>query len=295
MDSGSNDSKPEISQPWQDRNGVSMHQTGKDERAERSKRTSPKVREIADVETIGSCGVARGVAKVTTVSSTLLGVWGVIAFEASWLGKEVCGPWRTLLGLTACPASTDARGATGSGAGLFLEADGGESGWFGVVTLSEVTGLESPRVDCVSSLEVSLMETCRKGRVSTSMFTKAREINQGMNQHTCEFSGEGLRRFKILLLANFFTAVLVLVGTLGAAGSEVALLLEADFGEIGWFCITTFFRDGEFLQKRTTGAGGKNLNGEPSSFVGSGPSCCCKEIEQVSKRIIGSCETSYEW
>jgi hypothetical protein len=146
------------------------------------------------------------------------------------------------------------------------------------------------------------------------MFAKVKEIDQCMDQRTCELSGEGLRRFKVFLATTFLTAVLVLVGTreaansgvallleadfgeIGwfgitteAANSEVALLLEADFGEIGWFCITTFFKGGEFLQKRTTGAGGKDSKGEPSSFVGSGPSCCCKETEQVIKRISVSC------
>jgi hypothetical protein len=142
---------------------------------------------------------------------------------------------------------------------------------------------------------------------------KKNEINQGMHRHTCELSGEGLRRFKVFLATTFLTAVLVLVGTEAAdsevallleadfagigwfgitteaANSDVALLLEADFGEIGWFCITTFFKGGEFLQKRTTGAGGKNLKGEPSSFVGSGPSCCCKETGQIIERIAVSC------
>jgi hypothetical protein len=146
------------------------------------------------------------------------------------------------------------------------------------------------------------------------MFTKINEINQGMNQRTCELSGEGLRRLKVFLATTFLTAVLVLVGTrevansevallleadvgeIGwfcitteAVNSEVALLLEADFGEIGWFCITTFFKGGEFLQKRTTGAGGRNSKGEPSSFVGSGPFCCCKETEQDVRRVIVSC------
>jgi hypothetical protein len=134
------------------------------------------------------------------------------------------------------------------------------------------------------------METCKKGElVSTSMFTKINEINQDMNQRTCELSGEGLRRLKVFLATTFLTAVLVLVGTREAVGPEVAWLLEADFGDIGWFCITTFFRGGEFLQKRTTGAGGRNSKGEPSSLVGSGPSCCCKETEQDIKRIIVSC------
>jgi hypothetical protein len=107
---------------------------------------------------------------LATVSSTLLGVWRVITLVASWLGEEVCSPLRALLGPTACPASTDARGATGSGTGLFLEADGGKSGWLCMLVLSESAGLESPRLDCVSSLEVSLMETCKKGRVSKHVY-----------------------------------------------------------------------------------------------------------------------------
>jgi hypothetical protein len=134
--------------------------------AEPSKLTSPEIREIADGETIGSCAVAGGLAKLATVSSTLLGVWRVITLEASWLGEEVCSPLRAFLGLTACPASTDARGATGSGTGLFLEADGGTSGWFCVVVFSESAELEFPRWDGVSSLEVSSMETCKKEKGS---------------------------------------------------------------------------------------------------------------------------------
>jgi hypothetical protein len=129
-----------------------------------------------------------------------------------------------------------------------------------------------------------------------SMFAKMNEINKGMNQRTCELSGEGLRRLKVFLATTFLTAVLVLVGTREVADPEVAWLLEADFGEIGWFCITTFFKGGEFLQKSTTGAGGKNSKGEPSSFVGSGPSCCCQEMEQVIKRSIVSCiKKIYKW
>src|SRR3954469_3245694 len=79
------------------------------------------------------------------------------------------------------------------------------------------------------------------------------------------------------------TFLTVLLRARGAAGPGDTLLLEADFGEIGWLCIMTFFKGGEFLQKRTTGAGGKNSKGEPSSCVGSGPSCCCKETEQGYK------------
>ena len=84
------------------------------------------------------------------------------------------------------------------------------------------------------------------------MVTKVKENNQGVNQRTCELSGEGLRFLTVFLATTFLTAVLVLVGTRGVADPEVALFLEADCGAIGWFCSTTFFRGGEFLQKRTT-------------------------------------------
>src|SRR3954471_9526098 len=133
----------------------------------------------------------------------------------------------------------------------------------------------------------------RKGElVSTNMFARMKEINQGMDHRTCELSGEGLRRLKVFLAATFLTTVLVLVGTREAADPEAAWFLEADLGDIGLFCITTFFKGGEFLQKRTIGAGGRNSKLEPSSFVGSGPSCCCKETEQVIRRII--CELHQE-
>src|SRR3954462_4946324 len=124
------------------------------------------------------------------------------------------------------------------------------------------------------------------GLLSTSMFARIKEINQGMDQCTCELSGEGLRRLKVFLAATFLTTVLVLVGTREAADPEAVWFLEADLGDIGWVCITTFFKGGEFLQKRTTGAGGRNSKLEPSSFVGAGPSCCCKETEQFIKRIM---------
>src|SRR3954465_10756132 len=88
------------------------------------------------------------------------------------------------------------------------------------------------------------------------------------------------------------TFLTVLLRARGAAGPGDTLLLEADLGEIGWLCIMTFFKGGEFLQKRTTGAGGKNSKGEPSLCVGSGPSCCCKEKEWVGRRVI--CELHQE-
>jgi hypothetical protein len=58
---------------------------------------------------------------------------------------------------------------------------------------------------------------------------------------------------------------------------ETHFHLEADFAESDWIRIMTFDRGGESLPKRTTGATGENLKVEPSSFLGSRPSSCCKE------------------
>jgi hypothetical protein len=41
---------------------------------------------------------------------------------------------------------------------------------------------------------------------------------------------------------------------------------------------------GAFLPKRTMGATGENWKVEPSSFLGSGPSSCCKENEWNQRR-----------
>ena len=98
-------------------------------------------------------------------------IWRVITFETSWLDEEVCRPLRVLLELMDCPASADARGATGSGTDLFLEADGGKSGWLCVAVLSESAGFESPLLECVFLLDVSSMETCEKERVSEHKHT----------------------------------------------------------------------------------------------------------------------------
>ena len=101
-------------------------------------------------------------------------IWKLITFEASWLEEGVCCSLRVLLALTFCLAVIEARGATGSGTGLFLEANGGKSGWLCVVIFSEFSGLESPRLDCVSSLELSSVEVYKKGELaSTSMFAEA--------------------------------------------------------------------------------------------------------------------------
>jgi hypothetical protein len=61
---------------------------------------------------------------------------------------------------------------------------------------------------------------------------------------------------------------------------ETHCRLEADFEESGWIRIMTFDGGGAFLPKRATGATGKNLKVEPSSFLGSGPSSCCRENKQ---------------
>ena len=90
-------------------------------------------------------------------------IWKLITFEASWFEEGVCCSLRVLLALTFCLAVIGARGATGSGTGLFLEADDGESGWLCMMIFSEVSGLESSRLDCVSSLEMSSVEVCKQG------------------------------------------------------------------------------------------------------------------------------------
>jgi hypothetical protein len=83
------------------------------------------------------------------------------------------------------------------------------------------------------------VDACRKktGRTDSS---------QGSGQLTCKFSWIGALRFRVFLAATFLTAFLAWVEARGATGPEDALLLGADFGEIGWPCIMTFFRAGEF-------------------------------------------------
>ena len=100
--------------------------------------------------------------KCISMKEELGRIWKLITFEASWFEEGVCYSLRVLLALTFCLAVIGARGATGSGTGLFLEADGGESGWLCMMIFSEVSGLESSRLDCVSSLEVSSVEVYKK-------------------------------------------------------------------------------------------------------------------------------------
>jgi hypothetical protein len=136
------------------------------------------------------------------------------------------------LGPTAGPASTGARGAAGSGTDLFLEADGGTSGWLGVMVLSESVGLDSPSLGCVSSWDVSSTEACKRRKAVRHEHVckneRMRRIDQDMDQPTCELSGEGLRCLKVFLAATFLVIVLILVGTRGAADVEVPCFLEAD-------------------------------------------------------------------
>jgi hypothetical protein len=47
----------------------------------------------------------------------------------------------------------------------------------------------------------------------------------------------------------------------------------------------TFDRGGTSMPKRTIGATGENLKVEPSSFLGSGPSSCCKEINGIREGV----------
>jgi hypothetical protein len=62
---------------------------------------------------------------------------------------------------------------------------------------------------------------------------------------TCELAWAGVLRVRVFLTATFLTAVLARVEARGATGPKDALLLGADFGEIGWPSIITFFRGGE--------------------------------------------------
>jgi hypothetical protein len=50
-----------------------------------------------------------------------------------------------------CPFLVGVWETAGSGADLFLEADGGKSGWLCVVTVSELPEFEALRLNCVSS------------------------------------------------------------------------------------------------------------------------------------------------
>src|SRR4051812_14338470 len=115
----------------------------------------------------------------------------MLTFGASWCGGEADSSSRIRL-LTTCSALAGAWGETGSGIDLFLEADGGTSGWPCVAVFSEWPETGSSRSDVVSSLRFSSAETYGKeGRIiSTSTWTKGLyqkriENNPSMRQPTC--------------------------------------------------------------------------------------------------------------
>jgi hypothetical protein len=79
-------------------------------------------------------------------------------------------------------------------------------------------------------------------------------------------------------LRIFMTIIfLALVWARGAAMSEDNFRLGVDFAEPGRICIMAFDGGGAFLSKRTTGTIGENWKMKPSSFLGSGPSSCCRK------------------
>src|SRR4051812_4318957 len=167
----------------------------------------------------------------------------VLTFGASWCGGEACSSSRIRL-LTTCSALAGAWGETGSGTDLFLEADGGTSGWPCVAVLSTWPETGSSRSDVVSSFRFSSAETYGKERriikheyMGKGGYTKKRiESNQGMRQPTCNpswFEEEGLRRFRGLRMALFFTFLTADLGARGATGPEDSPLLEADLEEVG--------------------------------------------------------------
>jgi hypothetical protein len=87
----------------------------------------------------------------------------VFTFETSWLGEETCGSLRALLThrlFVRSPVLMEAWGEAGSGVALFLEADGGRSGWLCVVVFPELPELECSRLNSVPSLEFSSVEVC---------------------------------------------------------------------------------------------------------------------------------------
>jgi hypothetical protein len=70
----------------------------------------------------------------------------------------------------------------------------------------------------------------------------------------------------------------------GAATSKDCFCLGVNFVVPGWIRMIPFDGGGAFLPKRTTGATGENWKGEPSSFLGSGPSSCCRKSKWSQKR-----------
>jgi hypothetical protein len=90
---------------------------------------------------------------------------------------------------------------------------------------------------------------------------------------------DGAVSFRTFLTRTF----LVLARVRGATASEDYLRLGVSFAVLGWICMMLFEGGGAFLPKRTTGAIGEKRKGDPSSFVGSGPSSCCRNERQDQK------------
>jgi hypothetical protein len=70
----------------------------------------------------------------------------------------------------------------------------------------------------------------------------------------------------------------------GEAISEDRFRLGVSFVVPGWIWMIPFDGGGAFLPKGTTGATGENWKVEPSSFLGSGPSSCCRKSKWNQKR-----------
>jgi hypothetical protein len=66
--------------------------------------------------------------------------------------------------------------------------------------------------------------------------------------------------------------------------SEDRFRLGVNFVVLGWIRMMPFEGGGAFLPKRTTGATSENWKLDPSSFLGSGPSSCCKKSKWNQKR-----------
>jgi hypothetical protein len=70
----------------------------------------------------------------------------------------------------------------------------------------------------------------------------------------------------------------------GAAMSEDRFRLGVNFVVPGWIRMILFDVGGAFFPKRTKGATGENWKVEPSSFLGSEPSSCCRESKWVQEK-----------
>jgi hypothetical protein len=92
---------------------------------------------------------------------------------------------------------------------------------------------------------------------------------------------DGAVSFRTFLTRTF----LVLARARGAAASEDCFRLGVSFAVLGWICMMLFEGGGAFLPKRTTGAISEKRKGDPSSFIGSGPSSCCRNGKQNQKGI----------